>query len=77
MKLKIWLPFLLATGLALLLNLYPIFMAFVLKVEGWGQTGWIFYFFTIPIGGGLVLIGLAISLIWTYMQKKKEKQGEE
>ncbi len=57
-----WLPFWIGFILAVAINMYPWFMAFVLKKEGWGMVGWVYYFFTIPIGIVLFVLGLLISL---------------
>ena len=59
---KPWTPLVITVVLAFLINFFPIFMAFVIKVDGWAQVGWVFYLFTIPLSGLLILIGGGISL---------------
>lgn len=59
---KTWTPLLAAIIISVLINVFPLVMAFVLRVEGWAQTGWVFYLFTIPISAVLIIGGLIISL---------------
>ena len=42
------------------------------KVLGWAEAGWAFYFISIPIAIGLLLIGLIISIILVVKAKKAE-----
>lgn len=59
---KIWNPLVTTLAISFVVNAFPFVMAFVLRVDGWAQTGWIWYFYTIP--GALILtaIGLFLSL---------------
>lgn len=58
-----WKPLLIGLGIAVALNAFPYVMAFVIRVEGWAQIGWIFYLLTIPIGLLCIAVGLVISLL--------------
>lgn len=71
---KTWTPFLLSLVLTFLLNFFPFFMAFIVGDEGWGQAGWAFYFFTIPLGALLLALGLVISLVLFVNRRRKSQQ---
>ncbi len=58
-----WMPFWICLALALFMNLLPWFMAFVVKSKVWQQTGWVYYFATLPLG--IVLIVLGVILSWS------------
>ena len=70
---KIWLPFSIACVLAVLINLYPWFMAFDVGDEAWIQAGWALYFMTIPIGLGLIALGLVLTGIRWYRVRKAQQ----
>ena len=58
-----WIALCICLALALGINLYPWFMAFVVTSEKWKMVGWIYYFFTFPIGIALVVLGIVLALI--------------
>lgn len=62
MRVSALLPFKLAFYASVLMNLFPIFMAFVVRAEGWAQAGWAFYFLTIPLSAALLVIGGVVSI---------------
>lgn len=66
---KVWNPLVVSIIIAIVINVFPLFMAFVLGSEQWKQSGWAFYFFTIPLGGILILFGFIISLILYFIKK--------
>lgn len=68
---KTWTPFLISLLVTFLLNFFPFFMAFIVRAEGWGEAGWAFYFFTIPLGALLLALGLIISLILFLRRRQK------
>ena len=57
-----WTPLIAAIVITVILNAFPLIMAFVLRVEGWAQAGWALYFFIVPFSLILLLIGLITSL---------------
>ena len=67
------LPLICSLILAFLMNAFPIFMAFIVGDEGWATAGWAFYFFTIPIGLLLILLGFIISLVLFFIGRKNAK----
>lgn len=68
---KTWTPFLASLVVTFLMNFFPFFMAFIVGAEGWGEAGWALYFFTIPLGILLLLLGLVISLILFVRRRQK------
>jgi hypothetical protein len=60
---KIWLPLTVVVVLSFLLNAFPLFMAFVVKDEGWGQAGWALYFYTIPLTLLLLVLGTLTTIV--------------
>ncbi len=58
-----WIALCICIALALGINLFPWFMAFVVNSEKWKMVGWAYYFFTFPIGIALVVVGLILALI--------------
>jgi hypothetical protein len=69
-SMKTWTPLLISLVLAVILNAYPLVMAFVVQAEGWVQGGWAVYFFTVPLGGILIMSGLVISLVLFFRRRK-------
>lgn len=51
-----------AALVAVVINGYPFFMAFVVGSEGWQQGGWALLFVTIPLGLVLLLVGGVMSV---------------
>ena len=66
---KTWTPLIVGVVITLLLNAFPWFMAFVIQAPGWAQAGWAYYFFTIPAGVVLLLLGLIISLVLFFRRR--------
>jgi hypothetical protein len=60
---KIWVPLTIALVLSFLMNAFPLFMAFVVKNEGWAQAGWALYFYTIPLTLLLLVLATLITII--------------
>jgi len=56
--------------ISIVLNAIPYLGAFVLNLPGWAQTAWAFYFFTIPVGAVLVLVGIILTIILYRKQSK-------
>ena len=67
---KTWTPFVITLVVTVVMNAFPLFMAFVVGDEGWAQAGWAFYFFTIPLGALLLAMGFVISLILFFRRRK-------
>jgi heme/copper-type cytochrome/quinol oxidase subunit 3 len=68
---KTWVPITIALVLTFVMNAFPLFMAFVVEDEGWAQAGWVFYFYTIPLGILLILLGALISIILFFRRRRK------
>ena len=58
-----WKPLGWATVIAIAINAFPAFMAFVVGDEDWVAAGWALYVFLIPLGILLVIVGLVWSII--------------
>ena len=67
---KTWTPLIVSVLLALVINAFPVFMAFVVRAEGWAQAGWAYYFLTIPAAIVLLLLGLVISLVVFFRRRR-------
>jgi NADH:ubiquinone oxidoreductase subunit K len=67
---KTWTPLLITFVITVVMNAIPVFMAFVVGDEGWAQAGWAFYFFTIPLGALLLVLGLVLSLVLFFNRRK-------
>ncbi len=67
---KPYFPLVLTLVISIVLNAIPYLGAFVLNLPGWVQTAWVFYFFTIPIGAVLVLVGIILTIILYRKQSK-------
>ncbi|MCY0967120.1 hypothetical protein [Parathalassolituus penaei] len=66
---KTWTPFKLATLLAVLINAFPLLMAFVVQADGWKETGWVMYMLLIPAGLGLMLLGFITSMVMFFRRR--------
>ena len=71
-----WIPLLTAILISICANLFPIFMAFVLKADGWAGAGWVLYFFLLPASLGLIVVGLILSLIIFFVRQRADQQTE-
>ncbi|MEL6372895.1 MAG: hypothetical protein AAFR04_02890 [Pseudomonadota bacterium] len=58
-----WKPLLWAILIAFSINAFPAFMAFVVGDQGWVSAGWALYFFLIPLGALILVVGLIWSII--------------
>ncbi len=67
---RTWTPLVVSVVLAVGINLFPIFMAFVVRAEGFVQAGWAFYFFLVPAAVVLLLLGLVISLVLWFRRRR-------
>lgn len=56
-----WRPFYVALMLVMLINGFPLFMAFVLQANGWMELGWIWYLLSVP--GSLFLLFVSLLLV--------------
>jgi len=57
-----WTPLLISILIVIIINAFPLVMAFVIEKEGWVQGGWAFYFYIIPASIIILLVGLIVSL---------------
>ena len=48
--------------IVILMNTFPLVMAFVIEKEGWAQGGWAFYFYIIPFSVIILLVGLVMTI---------------
>jgi hypothetical protein len=64
-----WTPLIITVVFSVLMNVFPLFMAFVVRAQGWAEAGWVFYFFTIPAALVLLFLGLVISLVLFFRRK--------
>ena len=72
---KPWIPVVVATLIAIAINVYPAFMAFVIGDRAWAQAGWTLYFLTIPAAIVLVAIGIGVTG-WLYNRKNNRKNSK-
>ncbi|MGX5175485.1 hypothetical protein ACUR5C_15800 [Aliikangiella sp. IMCC44653] len=70
---KTWTPLIATSIVSLLLNAYPIFMASVVKAEGWLEAGWVWYYFSIPVTLVIFSVGLLTSVILYFARLGKTK----
>ena len=55
--------------LAVLMNAFVFVMAFVITSPGPNEVGYLYFIFTIPAGGLLIVAGLIVSLIFYFRRK--------
>jgi uncharacterized BrkB/YihY/UPF0761 family membrane protein len=69
---KTWVPITVALVLSVVMNAFPLVMAFVLEVEGWAEAGWAFYFYTIPLSLLLIVVGMLLTMILFFRRRRKK-----
>lgn len=69
---KAWVPFLISLILGLLVAASPL-LIFILGIndsQSYGEAGWVYMFFTIPVGGVIILVGLIVSIVMAISRRR-------